>query len=329
MTSVLLRQCLLISLLQVGLVSIAAAEDPLPSWNDGPAKQAILQFVAKVTTPGSPDFVPVPDRIATFDNDGTLWCEQPSYVQWVFAVDRLKELAPQHPEWKDTLLPLLSGEMSGKVKFSEHEIAVVVGSTHSGMTPDEFETIVSGWLKTAKHPRFDRLYTELVYQPMLELLAYLRGQGFKTFIVSGGGIDFIRGIPEEIYGVPPYQVVGSSGRVKFEFRDDIPVLIKGAAVQSIDDGPGKPENIELHIGQRPVMAFGNSDGDLQMLQWTTAGKGPRFGLLVHHTDAEREYAYDRDSRVGKLNVALDQAPSHGWTVVSMKTDWKQIFPLEK
>jgi phosphoglycolate phosphatase-like HAD superfamily hydrolase len=303
--------------------------DPLPSWNGGPAKTAIVEFVEAVTTEGGVNYVPPDARIATFDNDGTLWAEQPIYFQFAFALDRIKALAPQHPEWQDTqpFKAVLEGDPQALAASGEKGLLEIIAATHAGMTTDEFSATVADWLATARHPRFDRPYTELVYQPMLELLAYLRESGFKTFIVSGGGVEFMRVFAERVYGIPPEQVVGSSGVVRLETGPDgRPVLMKEGKVEFVDDGPGKPVGINRFIGRRPVMAFGNSDGDLQMLQWTTAGDGPRLGLIVHHTDAEREWAYDRDSHVGKLDQALDQADADGWTVVDMKNDWKTIFP---
>ncbi|MGD9721037.1 MAG: HAD family hydrolase [Pirellulales bacterium] len=306
----------------------AASPDPLPSWNDGPTKTAIIDFVATVTTAGGKDFVQPPERIATFDNDGTLWCEQPCYVQGFFLVDRARVLAEQHPEWKtkEPFAALLKGDMKAALAGGERGIAEMVLATHSGMTTDEFEKMVAQWLISARHPRFKRPFTQCVYQPMLELLAYLRAQGFKTYIVSGGGIDFLRPWTESVYGIPPEQIVGSSVKTRFELRDGIPQIMRLPQVDFIDDGPGKPVGIQRFIGRRPIAAFGNSDGDLQMLQWTSAGAGLRFGLIVHHTDAEREYAYDRDSLVGRLDKALSQAAEHGWVVVDMKKDWKTIFP---
>jgi len=309
------------------LVSPARAADPLPSWNAGPSKSAILEFVKRTTTEGGSDFIPVNDRIAVFDNDGTLWCEQPVYFQLMFALDRIRELAPQHPEWKETepFKSVLAGDLKGVAAQGEKGIAQIVAVTHAGMTTAEFNTIVRNWITTARHPKTGRLYSEMVYQPMLEVLAYLRENGYKTFIVSGGGVEFMRVFAEQTYGIPPEQVIGSSIKTKFELRDTGPVLIRLPDINSIDDGSGKPENIELHIGHRPVMAFGNSDGDLQMLQWTTLADGPRFGLIVHHTDAEREYTYDRNSHIGRLDKALDEAAQRGWIVVDMKKDWNQIF----
>jgi hypothetical protein len=312
-------------------VTLAQAADPLPSWNAGKAKQSIIAFVEKVTQPGSPDCVSVPERIAVFDNDGTLWSEQPMYVQLRFALDRVKALAPQHPEWKkkQPFKKLLATPKEENVAVTEHELIEIVMATHAGMTTTEFEQAVKDWLATARHPKTGRLYTEMVYQPMLELLAYLRVNDFKTFIVSGGGIEFMRPWTEKVYGIPPEQVIGSSGKLKFELRDGKPVLVKLPAIDFIDDKAGKPVGIQTHIGRRPIAAFGNSDGDLQMLQWTAAGSGPRFCLYVHHTDAEREWAYDRNSSIGRLDKGLDEARAKGWTVVDMKNDWKKVFAFEK
>ena len=320
------------ALLLLGLCLPAFAADPLPSWNDGAARTAIVDFVEKVTTPGAPGFVPEPERIAVFDNDGTLWSEQPMYVQLAFVLDRVKALAPQHPEWKDKqpFKAALEGDLKALGASGPRGLAELTAATHAGMTAAEFETIVADWLKTALHPKYDRPYTELVYQPMLELLAYLRAHGFKTFIVSGGGIDFMRPWAEKVYGIPPEQVIGSSIEVKFEMRAGEPVLMREPEIRFIDDKAGKPVGIHFHIGRRPLAAFGNSDGDLQMLEYTTAaGTGPRFGLIVHHDDAQREVAYDRDSPFGKLDKALDAAKARGWTVVSMKEDWKTVFPPEQ
>jgi hypothetical protein len=308
-----------------------AQSDPLPSWNDGPAKASIEAFVERVTAAGGADFVPVAERIAVFDNDGTLWAEQPLYFQFLFAVDRIKALAPGHPEWKDEepFASLLEGDLKGALAGGEHAAVEIVMATHSGMTTDAFAAVVRDWLATAKHPETGRLYTEMAYQPMLELLAYLRDNGFKTFIVSGGGIEFLRTFAEETYGVPPEQVVGSSGKLKFELRDGRPTLVKLPEIDFVDDKEGKPVGIQMHIGRRPIAAFGNSDGDLAMLQWTCSGPGPRFCLYVHHTDADREWAYDRDSPVGRLDKGLDQAAADSWTVVDMKDDWNPIFKHER
>jgi hypothetical protein len=311
--------------------AVTHAAEPLPSWNDTAPKQAIIAFVEKVTTPGSPDFVSVPERIATFDNDGTLWAEQPMYFQFLFALDRVKALAPQHPEWKtkEPFASLLKGDVKGVLAGGERAMVGIVMATHAGMTTEEFEKIVTDWITTAKHPKTKRPYTEMIYQPMLELLTYLRANGFKTFIVSGGGIEFMRPWTERVYGIPPEQVVGSSIKTKFELRDGKPVLVRLPELNFIDDKAGKPVGIHQHIGRRPIAAFGNSDGDLQMLQWTTAGSGARFALIVHHTDAEREWAYDRASSIGKLDKAWDEAKTTNWTIVDMRQDWKTIFPAEK
>jgi len=309
----------------------AAPDDPLPSWQDGPSKKAIIAFVSRVTKEGGPDFVPVPERIATFDNDGTLWVEKPLYVQLVFAIDRIQAMVEKQPDLKKTepYKSILAGELKSLVAAGEKAFVELVMKTHVDITTDQFAAIVTDWLKTAKHPRFKRPYTDLVYQPMLELLTYLRASGFKTFIVSGGGIDFMRPWVPRTYGIVPEQIVGSTNQLKYEYRDGNPVLLRLPEIDFIDDKGGKPVGIHRFIGRRPVMAFGNSDGDLEMLQYTTAGKGPRFGLIVHHTDAVREYAYDRDSDVGRLDKALDAAPKHGWTVVDMKKEWKVVFPFEK
>jgi phosphoglycolate phosphatase-like HAD superfamily hydrolase len=304
------------------------AADPLPSWNQGKAKQSIVAFVEQVTKPGSKDFVPPAERIATFDNDGCLWAEQPMYFQAFFIFDRIKQLAPQHPEWKtkEPFASVLKGDMKAALAGGEKALLEMAMATHAGMTTEEFEQIVKDWIASARHPVTKRPYTEMVYQPMLELLAYLRANGFKTFIVSGGGIEFVRPWAEQVYGIPPEQVVGSSIKTKFELRDGRPVLARLPELNFIDDKAGKPVGINQHIGRRPIAAFGNSDGDLQMLQWTTAGSGARFALLVHHTDAKREWAYDRTSHIGRLDKALDEAKANGWTVVDMKHDWKTIYP---
>jgi phosphoglycolate phosphatase-like HAD superfamily hydrolase len=309
---------------------VASAAD-LPSWNEGAAKAAVLDFVADVTAQGGADFVPVSERIAVFDNDGTLWVEQPMYTQGVFAFDRLKALAPQHPEWttRQPFKAALEGDHATLADAGEQGLVTLVMATHAGVTTDAFAATVAGWLATAKHPRFQRPYLRLVYQPMVELLEHLRANGFKTFIVSGGGVDFMRPWTQAAYGVPPEQVVGSSIRTGFELRDGKPVLKKLPEVEFVDDKAGKPVGIHRFIGRRPIAAFGNSDGDLEMLQWTTIGApGRRLGLIVHHDDAEREYAYDRESHVGRLDKALDAAGPAGWTVVSMKNDWATVFPDE-
>ena len=316
-------------LLSAGLATAQTA-DPLSSWNDGKAKQSIIEFVAKVAKQGSPDFVPPAERIAVFDNDGTLWSEQPMYFQLIFAIDRVKALAPEHPEWKDKapFSSLLKGDVKAALAGGEHAILEIIMATHAGMTTAEFEQIVKAWITTAKHPTTKRPFTEMIYQPMLEVLAYLRTNGFKTFIVSGGGIEFMRPWTEKVYGIPPEQVIGSSIKTKFEMQDGRPVLLRLPELNFFDDKEGKPVGINQHIGRRPIAAFGNSDGDLQMLQWTTVGQGPRFALYVHHTDGEREWAYDRKSSIGSLDKGLDEAQAKGWTVVNMKRDWKFIYPHE-
>jgi phosphoserine phosphatase len=308
-----------------------AADEPLPSWNDTAAKRAVVSFVVKVTKKGGSDFVPAAERIAVFDNDGTLWSEQPMYFQALFIFDRIKTLAPRHPEWKEKepFVSVLKGDVKAALAGGEKALLEMAMATHAGMTTAEFEKIATDWIATAKHPKTGKLYTEMVFQPMLEVLAYLRANGFKTFIVSGGGVEFIRPWAERVYGIPPEQVIGSSIKTKYEVRDGQPVIVRLPELNFIDDKAGKPIGIQQHIGRRPVMAFGNSDGDFQMLEWTTAGKGPRFGLIVQHTDAGREWAYDRDSHIGRLDKGLDEAPKRGWTVVDMKADWKRIFPSEK
>jgi phosphoglycolate phosphatase-like HAD superfamily hydrolase len=310
--------------------SLHAAEG-LPSWNDTAAKQAITRFVATVTTPGSPGFVPGPERIAVFDNDGTLWAEQPMYFQAFFIFDRIQDLAPQHPEWKtqEPFASVLKGDVKAALGGGEKALLEMAMATHAGMTTEEFETTVTDWIRTARHPTTKRPYTEMVYQPMLELLAYLRANGFKTFIVSGGGIEFMRPWAETVYGIPPEQVIGSSIKTKYEVRHGQPVIVRLPELNFIDDKAGKPVGIHQHIGRRPIFAAGNSDGDFQMLEWTTSGKGARFGLLVHHDDSAREWAYDRESHIGKLARGLDEAAARGWTVVSMKADWRVVFSTEK
>jgi phosphoserine phosphatase len=310
----------------------AQGPDPLPSWNDGAVKKSITDFVPRVTTPGGPDFVPVDQRIATFDNDGTLWSEQPMYFQIMFAMDRVKALAPRHPGWRKRppFKAVLDDDRKALAALGEKGFLQIMSATHTGMTTTEFAKIVADWIATARHPRFNRPYTDLVYQPMLELLAYMRANGFKTFIVSGGGIEFMRPWTEKTYGIPPEQVVGSSAVTRYEMaRDGVPVLRREAKIEFIDDKAGKPEGINRFIGRRPVFAFGNSDGDKEMLEWTAAGSGARFMGLVHHTDAVREWAYDRNSPVGRLDEAWDEAVRRGWTIVDMKRDWKVIYPFEK
>ncbi|WMS43798.1 HAD family hydrolase [Acuticoccus sp. MNP-M23] len=307
-----------------------AADDPLPSWNDGPNKQAILEFVGAVTTDGGPDYVAPEDRVATFDNDGTLWSEQPMYVQLQFALDRVKALAPQHPEWKTTepFKSVLAGDVAGIAASGKKGVLEIIGATHSGMTTDEFASIVSDWIKTAKNPKTGKLATEMIFQPMLELVNYLKDNEFEVFIVSGGGIAFMRPWTEAVYGIGPRNVVGSSVKLKYVAGDAGPSLQRLDAVDFVDDGPGKPVGIQNHIGKRPIAAFGNSDGDFEMLAWTTGGEGRRLGMIVHHDDAAREFAYDRDSHFGKLSKALDAAPTEGWHLISMKNDWTKVFPAE-
>jgi phosphoserine phosphatase len=315
----------------------ARAADPLPSWNDGPAKQSIINFVTKVTTPGSPDFVPVPERIATFDNDGTLWCEQPVPVQLYFALDRVKALAPSHPEWKtkEPFASILKGDLRGAMAGGDHALLELLMATHTGNTTEEFEKIVKDWIATAKHPKTGRLFTDMTYEPMLEVLAYLRANGFKNFIVSGGGIEFMRPWTEQVYGIPPEQVIGSSVKTKFEMRDGKAVLVRLPELNFNDDKADKPVGINQHIGRRPIAAFGNSRGDQEMCEYTQAGSGARFELLVLHDDAAREYAYGPalglpDTKLGAFTQAVyDEAQKSGWTVVSMKNDWKQVFPPVK
>lgn len=308
--------------------AMARAADPLPSWNDGPTKEAIVGFVEKVTKAGSPDFVPEKQRIATFDNDGNLWAEQPVYFQLIYALDQVKKMAPQHPEWKteEPFASVLKGDTKKVIASGKEGLMKILAATHANMTAEEFQSNVASWLKTARHPKSNRPYNEMIYQPMLELLKYLRANGFKTFIVSGGGVDFMRVFADQTYGIPPDQVVGSSLKAKYEVRDGKPVIIKLLEINLVDDKEGKPVGIHQYIGQRPIFASGNSDGDYQMLEFTTAGEGPRFGLLLHHTDGKREWAYDRDSHIGQLNKGLDDAGKKGWTVIDMQKDWKVVFP---
>ncbi|EAQ97638.1 HAD family hydrolase [Congregibacter litoralis] len=313
----------------LGSAAVSAdTTDPLPSWNDTQSKQSIMAFVERVTRKGSSDFVPVSERIATFDNDGTLWAEQPMYFQLFFAVDRVKALAKEHPEWKteEPFASLLAGDVQSVLAGGLESAVKIVMASHAGMTTEEFEEIVNEWLETARHPVTGRPYTEMVYQPMLELLSYLRANEFKTFIVSGGGIEFMRPWTERVYGIPPEQVVGSSIKTEFAMEDGKPVLRRLPEIDFIDDKEGKPVGINSHIGRRPVFAAGNSDGDLQMLQYTAAGEGPRLMLYLHHTDGEREWAYDRESSIGKLDKGLDIAKEQGWTVIDMARDWRRVFP---
>ena len=317
--------CVLLALAQ------SASADPLPSWREGPARTSIIEFVERVTTEGGPDFVRPAERVAVFDNDGTLWSEQPVYFQLAFALDRVKELAPAHPEWKgeSPFDAVLRGDTKAVAASGAKGVLELVLATHAGMTTDEFASVSRRWLQTARHPRFDVRYVELVYQPMLEVLAYLRANGFQTWIVSGGGVAFLRVFAEETYGIPPEQVIGSSIETRYRLREGRPEVVRLAKMDFVDDEAGKPVAIERVIGRRPIAAFGNSDGDLQMLQWTTLSDGPRLGVLVRHTDAEREWAYDRESPVGRLDAALDEAPERGWTVVDMKRDWRRVFPFQK
>jgi hypothetical protein len=324
---VLIASTMLIGALQGG---VRAEEDPLPSWSEGTVKQTLLAFVGKVTREGGADFVPPAERIAVFDNDGTLWAEQPNYFQGFFLFDRIKAMAPQHPEWKrqQPFAAALRGDMKGVLAGGIKSLNQLVMATHAGMATEEFEIIVKDWVVTARHPRFNRPFTDVVYQPMLELLAYLRANGFKTYIASAGGIEFMRPWAENVYGIPPEQVIGSSIKTKFELQEGRPVLRRLGELDFFNEAAGKPVGIQKFIGRRPIFAFGNSDGDLQMLQWTAAGSGPRFMGLVHHTDAEREWAYDRTSHIGKLDKALDEATAKGWTVVDIKRDWRQVFPFD-
>jgi len=319
---------LLLAILLLAFPFTAIAGDPLPSWNNTASKEAILSFVERVTRAASPELVPPADRIAVFDNDGTLWAEQPVYFQVAFALDRVKALAPQHPEWqsKEPFASLLKGDPKAALAGGEKAILEIMAVAHAGMTTDAFQQAARDWFKTARHPKTGRPYNEMIYQPMRELVAYLQTNGFKTFIVSGGGVDFMRAFATETYGIPSEQIIGSTGKLRYEMREGKPVLVKLPDVQFIDDKEGKPVGIEHQIGKRPILAFGNSDGDQQMLEWTAAGAGPRFMGLVHHTDAQREWAYDRNSHIGTLNKALDEANAKGWTVVSMKEDWNAIFP---
>jgi haloacid dehalogenase-like hydrolase len=325
---ILLWTLLMLSLGPALVQAALAADEPLPSWQDGPAKRAIVDFVTRVTREGSSDFVPLAERIATFDNDGTLWAEQPMYFQMAFALDRVKALAPQHPDWreKQPFKGVLEGDLKALAASGEKGMMELTMATHAGTTTQEFEQIVRDWLAVAKHLQFNRPYTECIYQPMVELHAYLRANGFKTYIVSGGGIEFMRPWTEKAYGIPPEQVIGSTIKTKFKMRDGQPVLMRLPQVDFIDDKEGKLVGINKFIGRRPVPAFGNSDRDQQMLQWTASGSRARFMGLVHHTDAEREYAYDRTFEFGRLDKALDEANARGWIVVNMKNDWKNIFP---
>ena len=307
---------------------LSAASDMLPSWRDTPTRQAIVDFVVATTTPNSAQYVPPAERIAVFDNDGTLWSEKPAYFQLMFALERVRALAPQHPEWKETepFKSALAGDMAGLAAGGEHAVLELIMASHAGNTSEEFQAIVKDWLATARHPQTRRPFDQMIYAPMRELLDYLRANGYKTFIVSGGGVEFMRAFAERTYGIPPEQAIGSSIVTEYEVRDGKPVIVRLPKIDFIDDKAGKPVGIHKFIGRRPVMAFGNSDGDFQMLEWTTTGPGPRFGALVHHTDAEREYAYDRGSPVGGLDRGLDEAPKRGWVLIDMARDWKRVYP---
>lgn len=304
--------------------------DPLPSWNEGDAKTAIINFVKDVTDKNSANYVAVDERIATFDNDGNLWSEQPAYFQLFFAIDRVKAMASEHPEWKNEqpFKAVLEGDMKTLKKLGMHGIGEIMMTTHAGNTTVEFDAIVKDWIATAKHPTKNVRFDKLVYQPMIELLQYLRANDFKTYIVSGGGVDFMRAIVTEVYGIPKEQIIGSRIKTEFDYNNGNPVIKRLPALDYNDDKAGKPLNIQKIIGKKPVFASGNSDGDLQMLQWTASSKHKSFMLYVHHTDAEREWAYDRDSHIGRLDKGLDQAMKDGWTVIDMKKDWKVIYPYE-
>lgn len=322
--------CLILSIghAEAAEKSCPAPAAALPSWNDTEAKKAVMDFVRRVATPGNPDFTPQSERVAVFDNDGTLWAEQPMYVQVFFMIDRIRELAPRHPEWRgrEPFASVLEGDIKAALAGGEKAAFELGMAAHAGMTTDEFGRIAADWFAKARNPATNRLFTEMVYQPMLELMDYLRANGFKVYIVSGGGIDLMRSFSEKVYGVPPENVIGSSLKTKWDNATGTPRILRLPEVDFIDDHEGKPLAIERFIGRRPLMAFGNSDGDLQMLQWTMAGPGARFALLVHHTDAEREWAYDRKSSVGKLDKALDEAEQKGWVVLDMRRDWNRIYP---
>lgn len=307
--------------------TMAAAQQVLPSWKDGATRQAIVDFVQAVTHEGGPKFVAVEDRIAVFDNDGTLWTEHPVYFQFAFILDRVKALAPQHPEWKENepFKSVLAGDMQGLAASGEKGIVELAMETHGGMTTDEFNAIVTDWFASARHPKFKRPYSELTFVPMRELLDYLRANGFKTYIVSGGGVEFMRPMTEKMYGIPPEQVIGSRIATKYMLKDDKPILMREPKVDFIDDGPGKPVGINAIIGRRPIFVAGNSDGDYEMLRWATAGDGPRLGVIVHHTDEVREYAYDRETHFGKLDKAMTEANQRGWILIDMKNDWSKVY----
>lgn len=318
-------------LLLSGCVTTRPAIDPLPSWVDGTTRQSMVEFVEAVTDPGGDDYVPPSERVATFDNDGTLWSEKPTYFQFMFTLDRVKALAPSHPEWS-TLQPfqaVLENDWAALQAAGHEDWAQLFVATHTGMSSDEFADIVDQWIETARHPRFDRAYTALVFQPMLELLDYLRANDFRVFIVSGGSVGFLRPWVEEVYGIAPEQVVGTVFETQYEIQDGSPVIIRKPEMHFVNDKAGKPIGIQRFIGRRPILAVGNSDGDYQMLQWTTSGEGRRLGLLVHHTDAEREWAYDRESTEGRLDKGLDDAAANGWGIIDMARDWKTVYAFER
>jgi phosphoserine phosphatase len=324
-----LRLYLLVLLIIFGTAATAVCQnDPLPSWNETASKKALIDFVARVTKDGGPDFVPIDERIATFDNDGTLWTEQPMYTELAFTLQEVVKMAPKHPEWQTTqpFAAVLHHDMKAVAASGDEGMIKLFVATHTGMTTEQFAQTVTDWLATARHPKFHRLYTQCVFQPMLELLAYLRANGFKTYIVSGGEQGFMRPFTEKVYGVPPEQVIGTQFKSQYVMKPDGPVIERLPGVLSIDDGPGKPENIERFIGRKAIAAFGNSDGDIQMLEWTGSNTRPNLELLVHHTDAEREYAYDRQSSMGRLDKGLTEAAQKHWIVVDMKADWKTVFP---
>ena len=317
-------------LFALALPLLAQAAEPLPSWNDGPSKKHIIEFVQTVTDPSSKDFVKPEDRIAVFDNDGTLWSEQPMYFELLFALEEVKRTAPQHPEWKTTqpFQAVLENDHKALAASGLEGLMKIFGATHTGMTSEAFDDYAKTWLTQAKHPKTGKLYTEMVFQPMLELLDYLRGQDFTPYIVSGGDTGFMRAFADKVYGIPPEQVIGTTFVTAFQYKDGNTSILRTPKLAHYDDGPGKPESIDAVIGKRPIFAFGNSDGDLQMLQWTAAGSGKRFMGLVHHTDAKREWAYDRKSDIGRLDKALDEANSRGWTVVDMAAEWRRIYPYD-
>lgn len=331
-SSMKLNLCILtffaLTLMILSSVTASQSQDPLPSWNDGPNKQAIIEFVTKTTDQNQASFIPPTRRIATFDNDGTLWSEQPLYFQAIYIFDRIRELAPEHPEWqqKEPYASVLNGDSKSALAGGKQALLEMLMGTHAAVTASEFSESVADWLASARHPDSGKPYTAMVYKPMLELLDYLRDNDFKVFIVSGGGIDFLRVFAEEVYGVPPEQVVGSSLKAKYEIRNGLPVIVKQAEVDFIDDKAGKPVGIHRYIGRRPILAVGNSDGDFEMLEWTSAGEGPSLAMIVHHDDAEREWAYDRESHIGRLVRGLDEGPQRGWKIISMKNDWNLIYP---